>query len=167
MSIQVALECWRDYIDPIEFERLTDFLVRTEAGEKLNKILVLEGQGGTGKSTFIKDLLESHFGNRLSHCDITGKLHKNDSHVISISPELCDAFVNNSQIVVFQELVSSTNIEKNLRLLISNPDFACKTLYGVTKGGKLSANFVITAYPNQLGTHLDDILLRIHFNHQF
>lgn len=166
MSIQTVLESWRDYIDPIEFDQLTDFFVRTEAVEKLNKILVLEGQGSTGKSTFVRNITDSYFG--LHHYDLSEKLSTTiDEYDGKPSPSSANLMEREPKLIVFSEQEFGSNFDDKLRTLVSNPDIIYRALYSSRKIGKIKGNFVMMAYPNQLGTHLDDILIRTHFNHQF
>jgi len=76
MNIQHILENWKNYIDDAEFNQLTNFLISVDLGEKLNKILWIEGHGGTGKTFFINQL-KSYFGDDCQDCQDFHNVHKN------------------------------------------------------------------------------------------
>jgi hypothetical protein len=166
MSIQTALECWRDYIDPIGFENLTDFLIRTENGEKINKLLLLEGDGGTGKSTFINEIIANRFGYHSFNTNV--KLVTNvDQYNGSPTPTLSQIINKNYSLCIINEPNQNSNFNNNLRLLAEDRDFVHRPLYKNQQIGKIKGNFVIVAQLGQLSPSLNDILVRVQFTHKF
>jgi hypothetical protein len=166
MSIQTVLENWREYIDSVEFEALTNFLVRTQNGEKINKILVIEGCAGTGKTTFIKDITDFNFD--LHYYDILERLSTNmNNYNGRPTPALANIIENKYQLIVIPDVPFGEDINDKLRILANNSDVVYRQLYGSPQVGKIKGNFIIMAYPNQLDPSLNDILTRIRFTHRF
>lgn len=169
MSIQTVLESWKDYIDPIEFEALTDFLVRAENGEKMNKILLLEGNGSTGKSSFLTDITKQHFEHQSINIDLNNKLITNiDDYNGKPTPELSHIINSECSLVIIQDHLCGSDIDNKLRLLAEDCDFVHRTPYGFPhKFGKIKGNFVIVTQLGQLSPSLNDILVRVKFTHRF
>lgn len=167
MSIQTALECWKDYIDPICFENLTDFLVRTENGEKINKILLLEGDPATGKSTFLDEIIGDRF--RVCNFDTREKL-VTDIYQYDGKPTPSLSYIINENCafsVIHEPDNHSTIFDQKLRLLMEDHEFIHRPLYGTQQIGKIKGNFVAITQLGFFPPSLNDILVRVHFTHRF
>lgn len=166
MSIRTLLENWRQYIHVDDFENLRDFIVRTQSGEKLNKILVLEGSGSNGKSTFIRELSAYLIQSHLNPSQ-TFATHL-DEYNGRVTADLAEVVDNCSKLVILTEFESNLNdtIEHNLRLLATNSDFVNRHAYHPPRTSQISGNCVMCVN-SELPPSLNDIVTRVRFIHRF
>lgn len=164
MSIQTLLENWRQYIHVNDFDNLCDFIMRTHSGEKLNKILVLEGSGSNGKSSFINELRQYLTQSHLDPAQ-TFATHLDEYNGI-VTENLAEVVDSCSQLVILTEFELDSMIENNLRLLAKKSDFVNRHAYCPPRTDQINGNFVMCVNA-ELPPSLNDIVTRVRFVHRF
>lgn len=166
MSIQLLLENWKNCMTLVDFEQLTDFLVRTKAGEKLNKILVIEGNGRTGKTTFVEEL-KKQFENEWVNYNLNQKIHNEFTPCVKPCNEMAKILETQPKLIICNEFILDENLESNMRLITLNLNVSGRYLYKNQITGKINGNFIVISQPDVLKNNFDNIILRIKFTHVF
>jgi ABC-type lipoprotein export system ATPase subunit len=164
----INLEHWREYIHHEDFDTLLNFLNRTNVEEKLDKILVLEGCGGNGRSTFINEI-SNIIDVKTLPLNINIAKADDVSDTQRCSPELAHV-MEDVKLISLRTEYGFEEYDKmihNIKLLLTNPELKYRALYCKAKIGKIKGNFIMCSCPNYFPAEFVDSLLIIRFVHKF
>lgn len=161
------IESWRPFIDENDFDRLKTFVTATQNGEQCEKLIILQGNGNNGKTTFIDQLSDSL--ETYQYMDI--KDIKYD--LIKPNPSLYKALVENPQLIVLNEVENISSLpEASIKEIIAREKVSARNLH-VRKGleGTLKGNFIMCTNDDVIDSTLYESTKRrfdvIRFTHRF
>ncbi len=160
MNLSELLQSWYHYVHQDDFLKLSDFLTRTQNGEKLNKILVLYGTGGNGKTTFLRQLEGLIKITNTSFNDMKTLFGRNyviteNSNLIAI-PEIEPNYQFDDQTV--------DTIEK----IVNDEIFEHRKLYGkFIEHDKIKGNFIVCTNSLNEFSKVQNNVEVIRFTHKF